>query len=174
MKRSRSDKDVAAQNIFVGLDDLAYEEAKEQGRQRLTVEMQEKLRSRVEKRTGLKFDNFKTLQKRYERIVGGETVERKSGSGRKSKFTDEIVERTKKILRDNNYEISFPEAHETLLEEYREENREDEVPGRTQFLKFLRESGQFKRRRKKYHPTLTDKTQTRPSEICRAPSEHGL
>jgi hypothetical protein len=100
---------------------------------------------------------FKTLQKRYERIVGRAIVERKPGSGRKSKFTDEIVERTKKILRDSNYEISFPEAHETLLEEYRKENREDKVPGHTQFLKFLRESGQFKYRCKKYHLTLTDK-----------------
>ena len=84
-------------------------------------------------------------------------MERKPGSGRKSKFTDEIVERTKKTLRDSNYEISFPEAHETLVEEFRKNNREDEVPGRSQFLKYLRESGQFKRRRKKYHPTLTDK-----------------
>jgi hypothetical protein len=84
------------------------------------------------------------LQKRYERIVGRAIVERKPGSGRKSKFTDEIVERIKKTLCDSNYEISFPEAHETLLEEYRKENREDKVPGRTQFLKFLRESGQFK------------------------------
>jgi hypothetical protein len=91
------------------------------------------------------------------RVIGNKSVERKSGSGRKSKFTEEIVERTKKILRDSHFEISFPEAHETLVEEYWRENREDEVPGRTQFLNFLRESGQFKRRRKKYHPTLTDK-----------------
>jgi hypothetical protein len=168
-KRSRVDMEDGTQNIFAKLDqsqintliltcfDLAYEEARELGRQRFSVEMQEKLRNQVEKRTGLTFHSFKSLQKRYERIVGSGTVERKSGSGRKTKFTDEIVERTKKILRDSNYEISFPEAHETLLEEFRKENREKEVPGRSQFLKFLRESGQFKRRRKKYHPTLTDK-----------------
>jgi hypothetical protein len=58
-------------------------------------------------------------------------VERKPSSGRKSKFTNEIVEHTKKTLRDSNYEILFPEVHETLLEEYRKENREDKMPGRT-------------------------------------------
>ncbi len=137
--------------IVLSCFESAYFDARTQGRKYLTAERQEILQAEVERKTGQKFSMFHALQLRYHRIIGNKTVERKSGSGRKSKFTDEIVERTKKILRDSNYEISFPEAHETLLEEFRKNNREDEVPGRSQFLKYLRDSGQFKRRRKKYH-----------------------
>jgi hypothetical protein len=168
-KRTREEMQERREKILHGLDyaqvnamivssfQAAYEKAGNMGRKTLNEKLQEELRVDVEMRTLEKFSSFSALKSRYKRILANNTVERKPGSGRKSKFTDEIVERTKKTLRDSNYEISFPEAHETLLEEYRKENREDEVPGRTQFLKFLRESGQFKRRRKKYYLTLTDK-----------------
>jgi hypothetical protein len=84
----------------------AYFNAQQQGRQKLTLGMQEQLRNEVERSTGQPFGMFNALTMRYKRIIGKGTVERKSGSGRKSKFTDEIVERTKKILRHSHFEIS--------------------------------------------------------------------
>jgi hypothetical protein len=115
--------------LILSCFESAYFDARTQGRKYLTAERQEKLLSEVERKTELQFSTFHALQLRYHRIIGNQRVERKSGSGRKSKFTDEIVERTKKILRDSNYEMSFPEAHETCWRSIEGKTEKMKCPG---------------------------------------------
>lgn len=134
----------------------AYTEAKSQGRQRLTSGAQEKLLRDFEACTGEKVVDFAALRKRYYRAQDNGAFERKPGSGRKHKMTDEMVEMVKEILQSYNYECSYQQAYEDFMVKMRDQGREEEAPKQSTFLKFVAESRLFKLRRKRCLPHVTE------------------
>jgi hypothetical protein len=55
--------------VIVSCFKSAYFRAQEQGRQKLTSEMQEQLKNEVERNTGQIFGTFNALKMQYKRIV---------------------------------------------------------------------------------------------------------
>jgi len=86
----------------------AKEELFAKGRKNFNHQEQEELRIRINKTAGVQFDTFNAIEQRVSNMKTKGTHERKEGSGRNSKWDDDLESRVKSGLGDHGYEISSP------------------------------------------------------------------
>lgn len=137
--------------LIFGFFSQAQKKLHAKSRERFSKPEQGELLESIRQATGEHDLTWRAVKERVKRIRDKEVVTRLPGSGRKSTFTPEILEKTKNVSRSFGGDISATRMFEIVSEQV-----EAPMCGKSTFLRHLKEDGKFKRRHVRYKPSLTD------------------
>jgi hypothetical protein len=137
--------------LIFGMYTQAQKKLRKEGRERFSKKEIVPLLEQMRDATGEPDLTWDAAQQRVARIVGKETMERRSGSGRKTTFTPQVEEKAIEVFRSFGGDVSRSHVYDIVKAEI----GSPFMAGKSTFLRHLN-NGNFKRKRVRYRPKLTD------------------
>jgi hypothetical protein len=138
-------------SIIFGMYTQAQKKLDKEKRERFSKKEIGPLLEQMRGATGEAELTWNAAQRRVARILGKDTVERQSGSGRKTTFTPAVEEKAIEVFRSYGGDVSRSHVYDVVKAEI----GSPFVPSRSVFLDHLNK-GNFKRKRVRYRPKLTE------------------
>jgi hypothetical protein len=137
--------------LIFGMYSQAQKTLEREGRERFSKKEILPLLDQIRDATGEADLTWDSVQRRVGRIREKETLTRLPGSERKSKFTPEVETKTVEVLRSFGGDVSRSHVFDVV----KAEMGSPFMPAKSTFLRHLN-NGNFKRKRVRYRPKLTE------------------